>query len=874
MPITPYTTPVQFEYRPLNIQAFAAPLAKMQEEFDITTAKVADADFNLEHLPYGTDPERAKALLETVKGKQDELAKNLLETKNYKQAAIKLQELNKLWKTDPELNALQTNYKTWQELDKEQKARMDKGELSRDQYLQWKERSIRDYSGVGGASFQADYMNPEGTYQTIGRVGRLKDLEKDLEDMSWKVASAVEGDKRESALRAIGIDPEIMDKHFRKTIIEERSQKKVADAVQGYLRTLPRFKEWGEEVADYNYDALQQDPSQYAEEAGKINDKYISLIDEELKSYKGDKNSQEYKAIQEAKKEAMDAKITGKYNDNVIKNLYTQEHMNEMYDMTKLGKVFEYKKLSSEDQFKDLYIPKDGDGSGGSSIFGKDAFFHPETDVKYNVGTFQQQMKDNATPLYGRIKTLHDYAGGNVRKAILGNLSPAEQKRLTNDPSAMLVRNENLLSSFQNSGTVNDFIKNAKSKGINMTQDVANSIWKNWKSNNGVGVNQFANTIQGVKTQANIYSSAQENLKNLRSDIQKTAEWDNGIKTLGNSMAGRDVTTEQARLFDGTRYSKEALKKAGVSIPQGRTFHPLTFNQVAKLHGYKDVEDAINKGYKFGNVSIADKTGTGFLGKSVNDYVMGLENSITPSLASNERGFNLLNTPQISKELSQMTTTIDELMQQDPAYKTSWKGIAGFDEEGKPLSGTQLVVDDAHKPVLHTHGNNLFFKYYYKYNDDNGKPVIKSVIVKPKTGTIKRNSQTIDNLLIQASGEDQASKSTKAQLLKMKFDVVYPNNLTSSTFNAVPVNSGQKKSLGTIEVDNNQKISFMKEFYPGAMEPVVTLYVVGADNKPIQINKDGSLGGSSSQKFSSNDILKAKEFVSSMLLDVQPEEAE
>ena len=79
MTITPYTTPLQYEYKPLNLMAFAEPLSKMQEQFDIVKASIDESDFDITNLPLGTDPERAKELLKTVEGKRDELAKNLAE---------------------------------------------------------------------------------------------------------------------------------------------------------------------------------------------------------------------------------------------------------------------------------------------------------------------------------------------------------------------------------------------------------------------------------------------------------------------------------------------------------------------------------------------------------------------------------------------------------------------------------------------------------------------------------------------------------------------------------------------------------------------------------------------------------------------------
>ena len=40
MAITPYSTPTQYQYKPLNLMAFAEPLMKMQEKYDLTKAAI------------------------------------------------------------------------------------------------------------------------------------------------------------------------------------------------------------------------------------------------------------------------------------------------------------------------------------------------------------------------------------------------------------------------------------------------------------------------------------------------------------------------------------------------------------------------------------------------------------------------------------------------------------------------------------------------------------------------------------------------------------------------------------------------------------------------------------------------------------------
>ena len=316
MPITPYNAPIQYEYKPLNLSSFAVPLAKMQEDFDVATAKVGEADFDLANLAYGTDPEKAKKLKELVTSKRDELAKNLAETKNYKAATSKIKELQTLWSKDPEKLALESNYKLWQERDKAERERIDKpGGITRDQYLQWQRDEINKYEGNKGASFKADYGNEEGTYNKItGQTGRLADLSKDLEEMSWKVANAIP-EQRYDAFRAAGFDVDTRDKKFVESIVKEKDANVIAQRTSAYLKTLPRFKDWANEVSDYNFKDIQANPDRFNYVAKDLNNKYISSLNYQIEQYntqaKKDKsilNSSEYKDLLEEKQQAEEAK--------------------------------------------------------------------------------------------------------------------------------------------------------------------------------------------------------------------------------------------------------------------------------------------------------------------------------------------------------------------------------------------------------------------------------------------------------------------------------------------------------------------------------------------------------------------------------------
>lgn len=895
MAFTPYSTPIQYEYKPLNLAAFAVPLGKMQEQLDLTKAAVSSTDFDLAHLPYGSDPERAKELIETARAKRDELAKNLMETKNYRQAAIKLAELNKTWKSDPEKLALESNYKLWQERDKAERERIDNGkddQLSREDYLQWRAEEIRKYEaateeGKTGAAFKASWEKPEGDYRTItGQTGRLSNLADELQELSFKVAQAVEGDERESVLSMIGIDPTTMDAHFRKTIIEERDANKVASAVRNYLMTAPnsKYKDWAEESARYTHKDMLYSGN-YGQYANQIvgnaltdNAQSIKQREEYLRKNKGKKEEDPvYANLLERKNVLSNMQATGEYDPKIVEKLYTAQHVSDVFDFDALGKVFEYKKIGTEDVFRDIPQDTSGGTGGDKTVFGEEAFFNPETYEKFNVGTLQTQLYNAQKGILPTLQKLNGYGKGNVRVAIFAGLSDTEKEKLNKDFGAQMARNRNLFTSYENSKNVQDFITKAKAKGINLSLANASTLWKLWGEDGGTGRNQFATLLQQGKVQEEKYESAQSNLATLRENIRESEEWKQNMTDLDKLTpraettvaAGGEVrsdykwTPASKKLFNTDSYTKEQLKSVGVNPAMADKEGILTFGQVARLKGYKNVADAVAKGYKFAGAYVDAESGI-----TISKYNQNLENKIAPNLNTQDMAFNLLNTPKITKELSQMVTTTGELMQHNPAYKSSWAEVPGF-ANGKPQEGTKVVTDGIHKPVIQVQGNKLLLKYYYEYLDEDGNKQISGITVEPKLGTIGKKENWIDNLLIQTQGEDKASKSTRSMLLTTKFDLVYGNNINHSTYKALPVKEGQSKQLESVSLTGtDQSLVFMKEYPSGAVEPIIKIYLKNAAGAKRALDVNGVPGGNG-QIFSTSNPDEAKRFAASLLLDQQ-----
>jgi hypothetical protein len=846
MPTTPYSTPIQFEYKPLNLAAFAVPLAQMQEKFDVTQALINESDVDLTHLDFGTDPVKAAELKETYRQKRDELAKNLVESGNYTQAATKLKELNRLWQTDPERKAIEYNYAARQKYMEEQQKRIDSGkddQITRDQYYQDIARKDREYAGGQGTYWQHDPNLEKGKYNLYGTKARLSDLEKELEDMTWKVANAVDADKRAGALREIGIDPDLMDKKFAQTVIEERDPNKVAAAVSGYIKTLPRFKNWTLEVADFNYEELKAtNPEGYGEKVNSLTNNALKSINSQIaeiekesnkKGQKGLLNSDEYKQLLAYKDEIESSKATGEFDEQLIKGLYNQEALNKVYDMTALGKVFAYKKIDTDYTFRDIYIPKgSGSGSGGDDE-GKVPFMMPAEDVKFNTSSVQKNIHDNATETRKYIKTAANLSGGSMRTLMLGT-NKEDREAAGKNVGLMYPRMQIIQkAAINNAGNLKGFKQELKKSGIDISNDDAvKRVFNDLTSPNSSAMRELDNAIKGGKNSFSNYSIAKNNLEIVKDEAEQDDEFKIFASTLQTfqptnegfqrdesarlrklKQNGQKLNSEEEKLvkigelFDANSYSKEQLAKIGLkkeniksNISNGFGFKPLTLNQVAKLKGYKSFKDAMLKGYDFNgvtidsNFSISDNkvVRNSMFGSDIEGTVQNMTNKFlqhigNKGLKTQEMAHNLINDKQSQTELSQVFSTMDKAL----AYAggKTFANLPGFDEQGNPLPGSVMDYGKNRVPLITTIKGDSFVQLPYKYKTDEG--TLQGTLTMPvKAGNQDYIYSIYDRVDKKTkNSSDPLDKQTNATIKVAKFNQIHGNDFNSVYANSLKVSA-------------------------------------------------------------------------------------
>lgn len=838
MAITPYTTPTQYQYKPLNLMAFAEPLMKMQEKYDLAVSALEDADVKATALQYATDPERAKALEQMYRGKRDELIANLLESKNYTQAASKLKQLNKYWLEDPERVALETNYKTFVERDKEEAARFAKGDITKAQYDQWKRDEIRKFEELGGTKYQQNAENPTGTYNPItGKVGRIADMQKEFDETKYKAAADIKAKKWDSGLSALGIDPTSQDAKYIKQSFEKLSPQEIDAAVEGYVRGLERFKPWLRENAAYDFrDILysKDGGESFNREAERLltknynnNEAYIKQLEKDKKT-----NSEEYKQALE-NRAFLETQLENP-NVNVIQNMYTQDYMNKQYDAAALGQIFKVNNVKSDFTFRDL--PNSGSGSG--SEFNLDGLGRAAATTKELVSADLYAVKGNTTNnLLPTIKVNNNMANGSMRTLVMGASNSDFRKQITNNPAQAVGRQQQILAIFQSSKNASDFQSKLWNAGFTSgnTKETAQAVFT--ALSNPSTAQTFANNLQKMEKDYNAYVDADNQLTAVNNaafaENSSLPQFKQAVKELEGSTTKYKVdygtidklakqwgTTPEKLIQSGVveftpaRSGKEVYKEAEYRISP---------TNIAKAFGFKSVTDAVKNNFNFGKAGL-DGNGIQYNINASRDL------AFKANYQGNEMGFRLVGDPKVDKSLKEELLTVSDLTSFVPTQAKSWANIPGFDEEGRLMPGTKLIGEKT--PKLVTRGNQVLLEIPYTYKDEDGKEMSRSIEVTAKPEQRAYFSQILRKVAIdnyQIKDKNAAAAQNYETFTVALFNNESGSKVTTQSANAAEVSNSRKSlTLETIPVGQGASVQIRKEYQGKDANPIYTAYIVSA----------------------------------------------
>lgn len=302
MPVSPLSTPLKTEYKPLGLEMFAQPLSDMQAKYDTAKAALNDTTYEIGRL--SQDDARGKELIQELDSKTAKLAQELIATGNYRQAAEQLKKLNKSFIKDPETKAVISNYEAYKKAAEEQKQQVEKGKITQTDFDTWDFKTRNQFKGTG-------FDPASGKYSTINTRPPEENREKEIEDLSLKLAGMMPAQAYET-LQNLGVEG--VDKAMLERVHQYRDLGQSQKEIFNFLSTSDRFREFIDDRGQRDF--------YYSNENAKMRGKGQEFQDGLVNNVVGNIDIN-IKNIAEAKK---NDKSRAKEYDVILDNLNTQKN--------------------------------------------------------------------------------------------------------------------------------------------------------------------------------------------------------------------------------------------------------------------------------------------------------------------------------------------------------------------------------------------------------------------------------------------------------------------------------------------------------------------------------------------------------------------
>ena len=323
--ITPYSTPLKTEYKPLGLEAFAQPLSQMSEKLETAKSLAANVDFEMSRL--NQDDPRSKELMELLNQKSSEIASNLGTSKNYRQATQQIMDLNKMFNKDPELQSIKSNYEGYKKMEQEHKDMVAKGTIDQRDLDLWRMKTLGEFKGT-------NYKQKEGEYTAISLQPRMENMYEEMRKESLELArmAVVQHYQNPGLDTEIEISPGV--KQRIETKIDYRDLNQVAGEIQRMLATSDKYKDWVQEDADYTFYANSQG-DKGEEFRNNVIDGTVGILQTQLAAAVKSKNPEQISAItaelnttlkeiEDAKLNSNEVELAKKYYKQAANNRFAQ----------------------------------------------------------------------------------------------------------------------------------------------------------------------------------------------------------------------------------------------------------------------------------------------------------------------------------------------------------------------------------------------------------------------------------------------------------------------------------------------------------------------------------------------------------------------
>jgi len=245
MALTPLSTPLTTEYKPLGLEAFAVPLSQLQKKFDLTQDQLNKTEYSLNHL--GADKERTNELMGNLNQNTRDLSEALVRTGNFREVGNRLGKLNKHYNKSPEIAAIKSNYtayqKAWAEMDELRKNE----KITADQLANWENWAKGNFEGTNFDKETGAYNS--GNFKVTGA-----DVRQDMLDEAKELAKMTQESKDAYITRMINLGVEGEEAtRLAKISLEERNKDVVASEIANVLKKIPKYANYLSNEAEINF---------------------------------------------------------------------------------------------------------------------------------------------------------------------------------------------------------------------------------------------------------------------------------------------------------------------------------------------------------------------------------------------------------------------------------------------------------------------------------------------------------------------------------------------------------------------------------------------------------------------------------------------
>ena len=561
--IMPQSRPVAFQYKPLGLESFAAPLAAKQKAFDTTYDAVDKAKFDIKGIN-AEDNRRAAELSKELEGYKSTLLTKLDESGNYREIARRLRGLNRTYNEDPEITGIRQTREATKKAIKKEKKRVDKGEITQKDFDEWQAYTLGNYSGY-------NYDRETGAHNSIDLSPRGENLEKEIFELTDKLTKAAPKQKAEDYVSAIqsglinaGYGELGEDKLLKITKVW-KDKNQVQREVLDFMRQSERFTDYIDEDAKYEFYSNTQKNSNFintgVDNLETLYDESIGQLDQVINSNQDrsviDKAKEEKANLEKAKNAFLENKELaanqGNYYgfaENAYKQYAQATYLNDLigassdiYNLTETG----------------MNIKELGDGSSGN------AKKELEDIDKFKVITHALTDKKTTTPWIpgsGVSATSYQEEFNKPHHGDQGELYKDFKTVLKGDISKA---EDNVIKKWENlesSKVTSDF--NTTDRGMYPVDGFGNPIT----------LDQFVNNVEKENNASIISKEQLEEVKDLYRDTQNAHSLDYAANTKWNGI----IKTKEAAIAkilsdnpDISTLSPEEQRKVNSDITGLRT---------------------------------------------------------------------------------------------------------------------------------------------------------------------------------------------------------------------------------------------------------------------------------------------------------------